>query len=292
MKSFKNIDTKHRALGQWRMPRPLVDLVFPDPSANSTSTTPAAPPQMSAPPTHRSFASTLSWRLRETFGQDENADLTIICKGREWKVCKMILCLSSEVFKKMICGECKVSYVCVRLQSHIERCCRMAKRANSSWTTKTRTRWISYFATCTRSHTAAEPNRLILNMRVAKIADVYDVESLQRDAINDLGSVIQVLWSEEDFPDAIAEVYSHDGYDQVREILAQTAVRRLETFREDLEGYEPFWNAVATYHQFAIATLRASPTLAFTPPLYKRSRIEDGSDMPAKRVHTSGPDAM
>ena len=53
------------------------------------------------------YATRLTRRLRESF-EGEASDLTIICGEREWKVHKLVLCLNSDVFKKMLQGEFKV----------------------------------------------------------------------------------------------------------------------------------------------------------------------------------------
>lgn len=48
-------------------------------------------------------------RLKQSFEQGEGHDLTITCNGRQWKVFKLVLCLHSEVFEKMLRGNFKVS---------------------------------------------------------------------------------------------------------------------------------------------------------------------------------------
>ena len=55
-----------------------------------------------------SYVTRFARRLRESF-EGEASDLTIICGEREWKVHKLVLCLNSDVFKKMLQGEFKVS---------------------------------------------------------------------------------------------------------------------------------------------------------------------------------------
>lgn len=55
-----------------------------------------------------SYTTRFARRLRESF-EGEASDLTIICGEREWKVHKLVLCLNSDVFKKMLQGDFKVS---------------------------------------------------------------------------------------------------------------------------------------------------------------------------------------
>ena len=75
------------------------------------------------------------------------------------------------------------------------------------------------------------PPNLILSMRVAKIADFYDVQPLQRTAISIFHTDAQAGWGSKDFADAITEAYSKDGYDHFRDILITTAAEQLTTFK-------------------------------------------------------------
>ena len=135
--------------------------------------------------------------------------------------------------------------------------------------------------------------RLVLGMRVAKIADFYDVQPLQRDAVGLFRSDAQALWGLQGFADAITEAYSTDGYECFRDILVMIAADQLANFKNSKDVYKSFWTAVDTYHEFASALLRVTPPVKSATPFalsapFANKRLNESDNLPPpKRLSTA-----
>lgn len=214
--------------------------------------------------------------LKETFKQGEDCDLTITCGARRWQVHKLILCLHSKVFKKMLRGPFKVSkhggepspctLITIWSQEGSQ-----AEVALDNDDPDVLDNIFDYMYTFECGHfmtTHARRWKLVMCMRVAKAADFYSMPHLGAAARGAFNGYLSIRYSilrlssfefDPDVVDAISEAFREDGYDQFRRPLLGIAAQNLEELKAQPEKYNYFWNVVDSCAPFAVALLRYRP---------------------------------
>lgn len=215
--------------------------------------------------------------LEETFKQGEDCDLTITCGARRWQVHKLILCLHSKVFKKMLRGPFKVSkhggepspctLITIWSQEGSQ-----AEVALDNDDPDVLDNIFHYMYTFECGHflcTHARMWKLVMCMRVAKAADFYSMPHLgmaARQVFDGYLSIRHYFFRssptrdfDPDVADAISEAFCEGGYDQFRRRLLGIAAHNLEERKAQPEKYNYFWNVVDSCAPFAVALLRYRP---------------------------------
>lgn len=216
--------------------------------------------------------------LKETFKQGEDCDLTITCGARRWQVHKLILCLHSQVFKKMLRGPFKVSKhggepspcTLITIWSQEGSQAEVALENDDPDVLDSIFHYMYTFE-CGHMYLPSTPARmwkLVMCMRVAKAADFYSMPHLGTAARQRFNSYLSIGYSilcsssrefDPDVADAISEAFCEDGYDQFRRPLLGIAAQNLEELKAQPEKYNYFWNVVDSCAPFAVALLRYRP---------------------------------
>lgn len=213
--------------------------------------------------------------LEETFKQGEDCDLTITCGARRWQVHKLILCLHSKVFKKMLRGPFKVSKhggepspcTLITIWSQEGSQAEVALDNDDPDVLDTIFRYMYTFEYSFTPSTLSRMSRLVMSMRVAKAADYYSMPRLGMAARQAFDRSCDMRYycprpvvnCDQDVADAISEAFCEDGYDQFRKPLLRIAAQNLEVLKAQPEKYKYFWEVVDSCTPFAVALLRYRP---------------------------------
>lgn len=101
-----------------------------------------------------------------------------------------------------------------------------------------------------------EPNGLVVHMRVAKVADKYNLPKLRYDAVKAFNYDVRTSLLVPGFADAVLEAYSNDGYDDFRQTMAQEVCMRFDSMRSDPEKHKFWWDAMEDTPGFAVDVVR------------------------------------
>ncbi|KAF2085251.1 hypothetical protein K490DRAFT_67899 [Saccharata proteae CBS 121410] len=143
------------------------------------------------------LTSDLRKSLSSYYAIGKYSDLTVQCEDREFKVHKVIVCGQSSYFSKMCDGDWKEAVEGLIKLVDDDPCVVDAM--------------LHFLYNNDYNGSGNQDGRvspLLFNTLVYSIADKYDIRSLKQTSLEKFRKAVAVAWELDDFPHAVAEVYS------------------------------------------------------------------------------------
>ena len=170
----------------------------------------------------------------------EHVDLYIVCKGREWKAHKVVVCSQSEYFQRQCSGEFKV-HIMTRGYEDPQVAYLMMQEAKENTidlsdddpqAVDAMLYYLYNWDYHDQGNDQQQVSPIVLDVRVFAIADKFFVEPLKQLSADKFAKRAEAEWTMPNFAMAIAEVY--DIIPEHEDTLEQMVVRVVKDHAGDL----------------------------------------------------------